>query len=198
MQNLDNPTLTTDDIALMKKVVSVCDILETHWDQIARFCEQAPSTLAHGGFQPKNIHILYDQNEIILFPVDWEMAGWGVPAADLATAHRFPTPLVDLTVYHSMVKNHWPNLNFSTLEKLAGVGRVFCQVAAIDWASMSLEYPWPEKAITSLEIYHEGLSESIQANPGHGESLAVCLMQERERTMNVGDRRTGAPGSPLD
>jgi hypothetical protein len=63
------------------------------------------------------------------------------------------------------VRESWPFLDLSTIERLVNVGRIFRQLAAILWASTSLgfetfEFLW--WAVEAMRIYHEELSNAIR------------------------------------
>jgi hypothetical protein len=166
LHNLANPAFKAEDIAILESVVSQCDFLESCWDQVQKFCERMPSTLAHGDFRPKNVYIRTGQAGTGLFPIDWETAGWGVPAADLAPARRrHSAHLVDITAYWSIVRECWPSLDLSAVQQLANVGIVFRRLAAINWASLSLAYEWPSKPISYMRSYQVNLSDAIQEAP---------------------------------
>src|SRR5437867_6337435 len=100
LRNLTNPALGTDDIAVLKAIVSQCDSLEAGWHELEKCCESMPTTLVHGDFRAKNVYVRTDQAGTCLFPIDWETAGWGVPAADLAPSRRrYLGRHVDLITY---------------------------------------------------------------------------------------------------
>jgi hypothetical protein len=164
LNNLNNPALTPGDVALLETIVAQCDVLEAHWSQVEQYCVGAPPTLVHGDFQPKNIHIRAGQAGDDLFALDWETAGWGVPAADLAPSRGLPaTDQVNVAAYLSVVRECWPGVDIQAVKQLVHVGRIFRRLAAINWASVSLPYEWLEKPITSMRIYHAELAEAIQS-----------------------------------
>jgi len=170
LRNLTNPALSASDVALLETVVSQCDILELHWSEVEKSCEGMPATLVHGDFQPKNIYVRTDQAGTRLFPVDWETAGWGVPAADLAPAcGLLPVHQVDMTAYWFIVREYWPSLDMQAVQRLANVGRIFRQLAAISWESRSLAYEWLEKPIASMRVYQAEMANAIQV--AYGEDL---------------------------
>lgn len=162
-QNSTNPALNADDLAVLETIVSQCNILEMRWSQVEKCCEAMPSTLVHGDFCPKNIRVRTGRAETGLFPLDWETAGWGVPAADLASAHgRLPTHQVDITSYWSIVRECWPSLDIPAIQRLVIVGRIFRWLAAIDWESTNLPYEWLEKPMNAMRIYQAELAEAMQ------------------------------------
>ncbi len=125
LRNLSNPALTAEHLALLETIVSQCDVLESRWSQVEQWCDDVPPTLVHGDFRPKNVHVRADPSGPALFALDWETAGWGVPAADLAPARGLlPAPQVDITLYWSTVRECWPGLDIQTVHRLATVGGV--------------------------------------------------------------------------
>jgi len=162
-RHLSHPALSAGDLALLEAIISQCDFLESRWDEIENECEGIPSTLVHGDFQPKNIHVRTGQAGMSLFPVDWEMAGWGIPAADLAPAAGLAlVPQVDIITYWTIVHECWPGLNIQAIQRLVKLGEVFRQLAAISWASLDLAYEWVETALHNMRVYQAELSQAIQ------------------------------------
>ncbi len=165
-RNLANPVLTADDLAMLEAIMAQCDALEQSWSQIERVCADLPATLVHGDFRPKNVRVRSDESGQSLFPLDWETAGWGVPAADLAPARGLtPIPQVDLTTYEAIVREYWPELDLPALRQLVALGRIFRRLAAISWESLGLAYEWREKPMTSMMVYQAELAEALQTPP---------------------------------
>jgi hypothetical protein len=142
-----NPALSAKDMAVLDSVVSHCDELEALWGRIEKQCGDLPQTLVHGDFVPKNLRVRKGLGESSLVLFDWEMVGWGPPAADLAS--------VDLEVYWPVVSETWPGLDKSTLYQMAELGKLFRNLAAIDWAAARLARagPWVDNAIARLRVY---------------------------------------------
>src|SRR5207248_7530745 len=132
----------------LQAIVAQCDLLEACWNQVETCCEGIPSTLVHGDFRPKNVHVRRDHDGSALLPMDWETAGWGVPAPDLAR--------VDLGAYWTVVRECWPTVDRQALEQLAHLGNVLRWLAALSWESVAFEMP-------SMRVCHAALSEAIEA-----------------------------------
>ena len=163
-RHLSHPALSADDLAVLEAVICQCDFLESRWDKIEKECEGIPTTLVHGDFQPKNMHVRTGPVGMSLFPVDWEMAGWGVPAADLAPAAGLAlAPQVDIITYWTIVHACWPGLNIQAIQRLVNVGQVFRQLAAIHWASLSLACDYIERPMARLRSYQAALAEIIRS-----------------------------------
>ena len=149
-----------DELAVLETIIAQCDLLERRWRRVEKCCEGIPSTLVHGDFRPKNARVRIDPAGVTLFALDWEMAGWGVPAADLWQ--------VDIGAYWSVVRECWPmpgtRLRVSrAMERLANVGNLFRWLAAISWDSTRLEYGGVGKTIAGMRIYQAELSTALDA-----------------------------------
>ena len=154
--NLANRALTTGDVTVLEQLVTECDRLENDWAGIERLCARVPSTLVHGDFQRKNAYIRQSVGGPELFVIDWEMAGWGVPAVDL--------PKIDLPTYWSVVRRYWSDVRFEDLERLAAVGRILQQLAAIHWVSPELAYDaglYLRRPMSWLRVFQNRLAEAV-------------------------------------
>jgi hypothetical protein len=132
-----NSALSPDDQVVLESIISQCDALETRWDKVEKFCDRMPQTLVHSDFNQANIRVQHGQTGIALLPFDWEMAGRGIPAADLACLEH-----ADLAIYRSVVRRSWPYLGVQDVQQMAYFGRIFGALADINWQSWRLEYPW--------------------------------------------------------
>jgi aminoglycoside phosphotransferase (APT) family kinase protein len=158
LRNLSNPALTTEDVAGLEAIVSLHDLLEARWARLEEACDGVPSTLVHGDFRPKNAYLRRRPAAIDLFPIDWETAGWGVPAADLTR--------VDVTAYWEVVRESWAGLGLQAIQRLATVGQVFRALAAIGWDSPELAYDTARylcRPMACLQVQRKKLSEAIRA-----------------------------------
>lgn len=118
------------EAAVLEAVAAHCDAIENWWHRVAARVETLPPTLVHGDFQPKNLRLRADGHRWTLWAIDWEMAGFGPPAADLM--------LIDLPTYWKAVRCAWPELDLGTIERMAAAGRLFQTLATVDWASQWL------------------------------------------------------------
>jgi aminoglycoside phosphotransferase (APT) family kinase protein len=104
-----NSTLSRDDLVVLESIVSRCNVLESCWSKVERFCAKMPQTLVHNDFATRNIRVRNGQAGTALLPFDWEKAGWGIPAADLECHEQ-----ADLAIYWSVVHRSWPYLDVKT------------------------------------------------------------------------------------
>lgn len=155
---LHHPAVTPEGREVLTEVAAQCDALEAGWADIARFCAEVPATVVHGDFRSKNIRVRALDAGAAVFPLDWETAGWGVPAPDLA-ASRGPASAeqVDLGTYVAVARDAWPGLDARTVGELVSVGGVFRRLVAISWETRALSTPWPQKAVASMASYRDDL-----------------------------------------
>ena len=152
-RNLELLDLPPEDLAVIQAVISQCDFLESHWNQVEGWCESMPRTLLHGDFKPKNIIVRASCEGPVLVPFDWEASGWGVPAEDIA--------YVNLAAYHAVVKGHWPDLSMQDLEYMKTVGTILRGLSEIFWESVKFEPHW-EVSSAKLCFYQTRMAEAIE------------------------------------
>lgn len=157
LRNLNNPALESEDLDLLGKIVSQCDLIEDKWDKMASICSILPETLTHGDFKKKNIFIRSGMGIAELIVVDWETAGLGLPTVDVAESK------VDVTAYWSLVSAAWSNLNQDSFQNLVEVGRIFRYLSAINWAAESLSFTWLSKPMAKMNVYHSRIAGALQA-----------------------------------
>ncbi len=139
-ENLWNPSLTAADRADLETLIGLCDRLDSQWTRIAEQCANIPATLVHNDFCSKNAHIRPGSNGPSLHVLDWEYAGWGLPATDLGD--------LDLEAYIRVTGTDRPKL-----ERLASLGRLLRCISSIKWATTHLAYETAEKGMKKLRLY---------------------------------------------
>jgi hypothetical protein len=164
-----NPGLTSEHRATLNGILALLDALEARWHEFERACEGLPATLVHGDFRPKNVRVRNHGPVPGLYPIDWETAGWGVPAADLAPARGSGLGMqVDPHVYETVVRARWPSLDAAAIRKLSILGHVFRALAGIEWASESLVFEsrdWLGKPVNLMPSYAARIAHAIEAAP---------------------------------
>jgi hypothetical protein len=156
LANLANPALRSDDLALLDMIVKQCTLIELHWEDVERFCEGIPKTLVHGDFVGKNVRVQHRQAGDVLLALDWETAGYGIPAPDLE--------YLDTTAYHSVISGFWPFLDVEKTRRMAELGRILRLLHLVFWASVGLSHPWAQKTTRNyMSIYKYWLDESLRA-----------------------------------
>lgn len=165
---LANPALDADGAAVLKSIVLQCEVVEAHWDEIEEFYRTMPRTLIHGDLVQENVHIRTRSQGVAFLPFDWEIAGWGVPATDLAQfTDQSISPEIpvnpDLPTYWSAVRESWPHLGFQEIRQLAELGTIFWLLANIDWERWSIIRGWMERGMRHMRAYQTGMAESLRA-----------------------------------
>jgi hypothetical protein len=154
LQSLHNPTLTDGDLTVLRSIVSLLDVVRSYWTEVELFCRRIPRTLVHCDFVAKNVRIRSGSSEAVLLPLDWEAAGWGVPADDIQA--------VDIPTYWSVVRNDWTDVGLQEVGRLADFGKVFRCLASIGWDSGRLRYRWVERAMWRMRSYEPWLSDLVR------------------------------------
>jgi len=149
-----NPALRPEDLAVLDELIAQCTVIESRWEEVEQLCQGMPQTLVHGDFVAKNIRVRMGQNGLILLAFDWETAGWGMPAADLAQ--------VSPALYWRFVRDDWPDVGIRTVVRLAKVGKLLSRLAAVDWAAHWLKYEWVERPMGWLGLYRDDLAVAVE------------------------------------
>ena len=131
--------------------------LDRRWSWLEAACAGVPATLVHGDLQRKNTYLRTGGDGPELCAIDWETAGWGIPAADLTR--------IDLPTYWATVRSAWPAVQLEQVRRLAAVGRVLLQLVAIHWVSPELRYDSPlylRRPMSWVRAYHERLGAAVR------------------------------------
>lgn len=156
-QRLRGPDLTRADVTMLKGVVALQDALESRWSRIEGLCVGLPATLVHGDYRPKNVYLRPNGRGLACYPIDWETAGWGVPAADLTR--------IDVTTYWACARDWQAGLDLETVRRLAALGQAFCAVAGIDWESTGLRFDSRRvisRELASIDVLARRLDEAAR------------------------------------
>jgi hypothetical protein len=152
---VDNPAFTSADLRALEQIARACDRLDAHQGEIRELCGLVPPLLVHGDFGAKNVRVRQGVDSLDLVPLDWELAGWGTPAADLSQ--------VDLDEYWSIVRDAWPTLRIDLFRRFACLGRAFWSLAGIPGEASSLAQPWVSWVMNKLMYYHAELEIALGA-----------------------------------
>jgi len=140
-KELVNPAFSGEHLSVLETVLHQLDAIETRWEDLARVPTGSGVTLVPGDLQEKNVHLRGDR----LLVLDWEHAGWGSPAPDIAFA--------DEQAYFHAARELWPRLSLDSVRGLAAAGKAFRWVAAVLWTSMSIGCECPEFAMSDMRCY---------------------------------------------
>lgn len=163
-ENLNNPALDREQRRQLRRIISKCEFVEHEWRRIEQFCRGMPETLVHGDFVGKNVRVRSGSTGIEILPFDWEHAGRGIPAVDLAQAAFSSTTFLanpDLDAYWATVQ--WTRLGFEAVQRLAVYGTIFRCLAALHWESLRLAYEWVEWPVKNMTLYEAELAKAVQA-----------------------------------
>ncbi len=167
--NLSDPRLDGEDVAVLKSILLQAHLLQSRWPRVVELCGQYPRTLVHCDFACKNLRVRSSTSGIDLVAFDWEMAGYGIPAPDIAelSGRGVPrrhsedgSPDSDLTDYWRVVQEWWPGLDLPAIKELAELGAVFRSLVAISWESESIGRGW--WPIPELRGYHADLAVALR------------------------------------
>jgi aminoglycoside phosphotransferase (APT) family kinase protein len=159
MKSRTHPELTPARHAVLDDIDSVGATLDGRWAEIDAFCAQMPQTLAHCDLVEKNIRITADRRGgLSVFVYDWDTAGLGCPAPDLAMFH-YNRHDDDVMAYLEPARQSWGYLDPRDMKRMAHIGAVFRHIAALHWACKSLRLDRLERALKHIPTYTAGLRE---------------------------------------
>jgi hypothetical protein len=150
---MGSPDLGADDRAAFHAVIAHCEWLATRWEELEQVCHGVPDTLVHGDFINHNVFVGREPSGLVFLPFDWEKAGWGTPAEDLAS--------VDIETYWTAVRSERPDLELAALRKLVGVGRIFRCLVFLDWAIPRLGRPDGSDAVNDIRLCKSWLDQLL-------------------------------------
>ena len=148
----------TDAAPVLEDLLCKLDAIESHWEELTAFCSTLPRTLVHGDLVPKNLSVTGNGARDGLAIFDWETAGLGIQAPDLAQllepepspvsrlhrskrSHRFSANPC-LETYRSELRGTAAELEAETIDMVAAVGNLFRCLAGIDWTCASNTTDW--------------------------------------------------------
>jgi thiamine kinase-like enzyme len=172
---LCSPLLIGDSAELLKALASQCEDLETNWKELDLFCSELPRVPVHCDFQPKNLRVSATVSGLTLFVFDWEIAGVGIPAIDLAELSSSSPDGSEFAVYWNLVCDRWPRLSFEHIRRLADLARILRLVNVLDWLSWSLAYEMtdgtrsidaasPQRILRRMKSLRMDISEAKQGS----------------------------------
>jgi hypothetical protein len=162
-------SLKPTDQTILQNIVSMCEYLETSWDQVVDFCSRMPRTFVHGDCLAKNVHVRTTQDGLTIVPFDWGGAGWGLPATDLGQLglpyRHLPPTDPDCATYVSVVRERWPNLDLHVVRQLANLGQMFWSLKVIGRSvpEIDSEGTHIESLMAKFSVYKSILVKTIRA-----------------------------------
>ncbi len=152
---LANPVLPADDRSALRALASQCDVLAGHWAELEAWCGGFPRTLVHGDFAAKNLRVCSTPVGAALLVFDWEVAGWGIPATDLAQSVGW-TVSPNLLAYQQALADLGLPLEKRLVERVAQCGSFFRMLDIIAWACQwgsARSYVCLSKPVSCLRLY---------------------------------------------
>jgi hypothetical protein len=140
-----------------KALVATLGQLETLlpiWPALDAASARMPASLLHGDYRPKNVRLKKTRAGLEVYPIDWETAGVGPAAVDLAR--------VSIEPYMEAIRPYCPGLGLNELRDAQSAGQVIRWLAAIDWVSARLAEGWPEKVLAGVEVCAGELSAAAR------------------------------------
>jgi ABC-type lipoprotein export system ATPase subunit len=173
-----------EEVRILATLLFQLVALDSRWDDVRAFCETLPRTFVHGDLSRRNLRIRTGAAGMDLVAFDWEKAGWGVPAPDVATlgprnrlsaarfreSGQFPDFCLDpcLETYGSALRDGPARLDNETVELMATVGNLFRCIATVDWMSRRFTPAWTP--VTTLYLCSLWLSNAMQVTGWEGAS----------------------------
>src|SRR5881296_3809667 len=165
-EHLDNPVLLPEDVAFLEGLLARLDDLAARWHLVEGVCRGVPATLVHGDFNGRNMRLRTVGNDATITVFDWEDAGWGVPAVDLAQQLTVPSGQLsanpDVGSYWSAGRDGWPDLSSEACRRLAYCGTVFRTLSAMSWISDDLANDWAHACLPDMRLYAAELDGALE------------------------------------
>src|SRR5205814_6707947 len=154
-QSLPERNWNNLDRSAVERTLVCFEVLERNWHVVEERCVGLPWTLVHCDLQPKNVLIRHTDSGIAFLPLDWEEAGWGAPATDLAR--------IDAVAYWSTARRIWASVELQQVEGQVCCGTLFQALSGVSWELVRLAAGSEHKAVRRLRIYASELNASTLA-----------------------------------
>ena len=165
-RHVDNPVLLPEDVGFIEGLTARLDDLAAHWNRLEEICHGVQPTLVHGDFNGRNIRLRTIHGDATLAVFDWEEAGWGVPAVDLAQQLTVQSGQLsanpDVSSYWSAGREGWPDLSSEACWRLAYCGTVFRTLSAMSWIADDLANDWAHASLRDTRLYAAELEGALQ------------------------------------
>lgn len=118
-------------------------------------CADLPNVFTHNGFYGKNAQVAERNGERVVLAFDWESAGWGLPALDIARE--------DVAAYGNALRRFFPDIEDGRLKRISLLGKTFWVLKAVEGEKTLLSLPWSEKFSGKLAAYRDQLADGVSA-----------------------------------
>src|SRR6266705_1334523 len=164
LQRVGNPVLSAADVAVLQTVVAQFDMIEAHWAEVERFSDSLPPTLVHGDFVIRNLRVRPGANGLALLVYDWEMAGWGFPATDLAQVQSCAR--ADLDAYYPELRQDFPQLDVRDIQRMRDYGNLLRVLDGMFWATIIMtgdDCKYLHKPLRTIRVYEPQMAAALRA-----------------------------------
>jgi aminoglycoside phosphotransferase (APT) family kinase protein len=144
-KRLADEEVDDDEADVLLRCAERCRELDALWPLITRTCSAFPRTIVHGDLVEENLRLLPVNDGHVLLALDWESAGWGVPAIDLAR--------VDPDLYWDRTSS-WLGGTRDEFDRLVLAGQIF-GVFTDRWAAKSVPKVERVEARLATLVTHE-------------------------------------------
>ena len=138
-QRVSTTRAESEDWAILRRGIDICDQLESCWPQIIDLSRILPATLVHGDLAPENVRIAGEDVHVF----DWEKAGWGTPVVDIAR--------IDLGAYSTRACALW-SISAADVARAASCGAIF----------RTLSHRWAAKPVRDVALYRRRLLREMR------------------------------------
>ena len=156
-----NPALSDKDHSVLDQIDRVLIEVDESWPAVEERCRVLPTTIVHGDLVRRNSRIQRRNGTARFLIFDWETAGVGPPAADLASTGLRSSP-DHLSVYARLVGRTFRSFSMRDARDLARIGLIFRSVAAIGWAASWLKWTDLGHSVSSMASYHARLRRVLR------------------------------------
>jgi hypothetical protein len=154
-QTLTGALLSEEDRTVLAALATQCDAVEAKWGWLEDLCGGAPQTFVHADLYGANIRVRTIPGGITLVAFDWESAGWGVPAIDLALEG------LDLDAFCAIAGRVWSGLDILAVRALSKAGTIFRLLELVACESSGLGSDWLWKPMKRMRYYRAEMSRAI-------------------------------------
>jgi hypothetical protein len=140
LQRYARDPIMNSEAALLQAMLDALGTVESRWTEVISLCGALPATLVHGDLAKHNVRVRVVGDGEALTVFDWEDAGWGTPAVDLAQSSSRPGAIAvdaDLISYCDAAGCTQSRAARERIALLASVGALFRCMFAIGY-----EAPW--------------------------------------------------------
>jgi hypothetical protein len=146
-------------------VESACARLMEVWEPIEAYCRLLPQTAVHGDFKEDNVCLGRRGEDVHLLVFDWNEAGWGPPALDLAKFRSRYRMQPELGAYLDEVRSRFPSFGEDEVEGVGLIGEGLRAVACIRWELEKAINPRGYCSPPKLSAYAEWIELLLQEEP---------------------------------